>query len=98
MSCVDCGREFTPQKRQPGLKGQCPDCGRDTEHARGVNRYVGLQGSSGGGNKGNGAVIFRNAAPSVKALVVSINKGRFSANTGLGIGSTASVQKERPGD
>jgi hypothetical protein len=96
--CVTCGATFTRlSRRGPGLVGQCYSCGVEVERERQVARHVGLQGGK-GINKAANIELFRNPTLALANLIRSINRGRFGANTGLGIGSTTSVQKEREGD
>ena len=90
MNCVTCGEAFTPQrgwkKRNPGLVGQCYDCGRATEEEREVSRHVGLSGGA-GANKSGAIGIFFNPTKTIANLVRSINCGRFGAGNGMTLGA-----------
>lgn len=84
-TCVTCGDEFTVQRGRvnPGLRGECYDCGRKTEAARDVSRHVGLVGGA-GINKSNAISVFRNPTPALRAEVRRLNSSRFGANLPLG--------------
>jgi hypothetical protein len=45
IACCTCGDEFQPKPDKPGLRDQCPECGRAEELDRAVAPLIAGQGS-----------------------------------------------------
>lgn len=96
MLCITCGTPFTQRPKQPGLRGQCYDCGRLEERRRGVRRTLGLQGGEGISKSAN-ISIWRNPTARQAKLVKAINKAPFQANSGMWLGGgRGGNEEEKP--